>query len=76
MTYDEISEHNQILEPSQTYCIYCWKNQNWKSKHQEWAYEADITNIEDEMILRVDSENQKLDEHVLNVMCLWHENLN
>jgi len=46
MTYGEAPEHNQILRPRRTYCAYCRRNQNWKPKHQERAFGADITNIE------------------------------
>ena len=47
MTYSETPEHNQICRPSRTYCAYCRKHQlNWQSKHQQWSFEMDITNIE------------------------------
>ena len=64
MTYGEAVEHNQILGPSQTYCAYCWKNQNWKSKHQGQASRADITNIGGGFA------GQNPHGQVLNVMCL------
>ena len=47
MTYDETSEHKQILRFHQIYCVYCQKNQNWKSKNQQQqTFEAEITNVE------------------------------
>ena len=46
MTYDKAPEHKQILRLHQTYCVYCQKNQNWKSKHQQqWFFGAEITNV-------------------------------
>ncbi len=46
MAYSEAPEHNQVLRPTRTYCVYCRKNQNWKPKHQQQrSFEANITNI-------------------------------
>ena len=45
MIYHEAPKHNQIRRPTRTYCAHCQKNENWKLKHQEQDFEADITNI-------------------------------
>jgi len=47
MTYHEAPKHNQIRRPTRTYCAHCRKNENWKLKHQEQDFGADITNIGD-----------------------------
>ncbi len=47
IAYDEASKDNQVLKFTQVYCVYCQKNQfNWKSKHQDQAFETNIINIE------------------------------
>ena len=46
MIYDKVSEHKQILRSNQIYCVYCQKNQNWKSKNQQQqSFGTEITNI-------------------------------
>ena len=83
MIYNEILKHNQILRFTWIYCVYCWKNWNWKSKHQEWVFEANITNIKDDSECHWESKTQ-WDCIKYNIIlckiedcwCLWHENLN
>ena len=44
--YTEISEHNKVLRLNRVYCVYCQKHQlNWESKHQQWSFGTNITNI-------------------------------
>ena len=47
MTYDEASEHNQVLRSTRAYCAYCRNNQlNWQPKYrQQRSFGTDITNI-------------------------------
>ncbi len=84
MIYDEVSEHNQVLRSTRVYCIYCWKNQNWKSKHQQQqSFETDITNIRDDSEHHWESKTQwECDKYnialykIEDCWCLWHEHLN
>src|SRR6266516_6621892 len=47
MIYSKTPEHNQICRPTRAYCVYCQKNKrSWEPKHQQRAFETNITNIE------------------------------
>ena len=83
MTYNEILKHNQILRSTRIYCVYCQKNQNWKSKHQEQAFEADIINIKNDSEHHWEFKTQwEYDQYnislckIENYWYLWHENFN
>ena len=67
MIYTEFPEHNQVQRLTRAYCVYCQKYQvNWKSKHQQQSFEADITNIAGDS--GVGSGGQKLTGVVMHVI--------
>ena len=83
MMYLKLWEHNQIYRSKRIYCAYCHENQlNWQSKHQQWSFRTNITNIESDSESQFQKSRTQWECDQCDVtLCkiedcwqLWHEN--